>query len=194
MTVSNGEVLIDARMDPVELVRSCKATVSTAPGRAVVNVQGSSTLTTSAGLANAEGEELRAALFAGGDVDVAVNLRANVRARLGKALFNRCFTKYRSEFPSEVLTRARVWVGARIFASDVRIERRPYDPNIKLPNIFDLFSVTSYLSQFQNYPRPKRRPRPPLLHARDGREWVSSSQEHLSICPDFGRFSIPLRR
>ena len=98
------------------------------PAKTVAKVLGSSRMTVSGSFSVAD-ERLRGSLFLGGDVDVTLAANAVIRARIGKSLFGRCFKKSKNEFPLAVLSRGSVWIGAQIFAEDVRIEDRTNAPN-----------------------------------------------------------------
>ncbi len=68
---------------------------------------------------------VRASLFLGGDIEVGLYAESEVGARIGKELFGRCLTKYRKTLPLRVKSSGKVWLGAQVVASDVRIEERP---------------------------------------------------------------------
>ena len=73
-----------------------------------------------------ENRGLETSIFVGGEVDTTLSIYGGASARFGKELFNRCFTKYRNEFPVQVYSHGRLWLGARIFATNVRIEEPGY--------------------------------------------------------------------
>lgn len=127
VTVQGGEVILDTHAPPKEIVNECRATVRSGPVKSVVKVQKSSILK-SATQISAKDDMWKASLFLGGDIDVTLKAHAHIKTRLGKQFFNRCLTKYRNYFPLHILARGSVWVGAKVFATDVRIEERPPQP------------------------------------------------------------------
>lgn len=153
LIVKNGEVLVETRTDPTGIIRSCEADIRSGYGRAEVKVRRTSHLTTATGLANSD-DKLKATVFVGGDIDVTMKLNAMLNAKLGKSFFGKCFTKYKSEFPTQIYSRARVWMGARIFATDVRIEKRAYDPKNPIPNLpspVEIGNILDSLKSSQKY-------------------------------------------
>ena len=121
VTVRGGEVVLDARVAPLSLADGCKLSASSAPARAVASVRRDSVLRASGAV---RGVPLGATAFVGADLDVGLEVWAAVKARLGKDIFGRCFTKYKNTFPLHLVSDGKVWVGAQFSASNLRIEDR----------------------------------------------------------------------
>ncbi len=127
ITVRGGEVLLDSFLAPLHLQEGCKLQATSGVVRATARVRRPTTLRAGAAVSLAD-DTLVTTLLVSGDLDVALGVKAKVKARAGKSLLGRCFTKFRTSLPLEVLSRAKVWLGARVHASNVRLEKRktPY--------------------------------------------------------------------
>ena len=140
ITISDGEVLVDSRSPGMDILTGCEVNVHAFPGRTIATVHRTSKLRAGGTLAQGQhhnqgygyhhhypkgGEDhVKASFILSGDLDLTLNLKSDAVVTLGKNIFGKCFTKFKNRVPMQMLSQGQVWVGARIFAKEVRIEDR----------------------------------------------------------------------
>jgi len=98
LTLADGELVVDTTVEPATLVDGCTVGASSSAVRATARVRKGSVLRVGGSIGGVA-ENLRASAIIGGDVDVALAVKAAVKARIGKELFGTCFTKFQNTFP-----------------------------------------------------------------------------------------------
>jgi hypothetical protein len=127
--VSNGDVLLETAIGPATLSDHCSATVKLKAGKAQAKVLRTTALKASGGFGGLAQTNMRGTIFLGGEIDLAMYLNAEATAQFGKKIFHTCLPSYDKSFPFQIETQGKVWVGLRVYVSNVKIEERNYDPN-----------------------------------------------------------------
>ena len=158
--IRNGDILLESRIDPVVLVNKCHSRVKLKRGGIKVMVSRNTALKAAVGAKNIGQTDVRGTVFLSGDIEVAFKMDVEVDVNVGKELAYFCLPLIDKTFPVQIETHAKVWVGAKIAAADLRVEDRPFDPNTiggglgNLGNLLTLLTTPrpGYLPQMNAIP------------------------------------------
>ena len=126
--IRNGDILLESHIEPVVLVNKCHSRVKLKRGGIKVMVSRNTALKASVGAKNIGQNDVRGTVFLSGDIEVAFKMDVEVDVSVGKEVAYFCLGLLDKSFPVQIETHAKVWVGAKIAATDLRVEDRPFEP------------------------------------------------------------------
>ena len=161
--IRNGDILLESRIEPMVLVDKCHSRVKLKRGGIKVMVSRNTALKAAVGAKNVGQSDVRGTVFLSGDIEVAFKMDVEVDVAVGKELAYFCLGLVDKTFPVQIETHAKVWVGAKIAAADLRVEDRPFDPNMIGGGLGNLGNLLTLLTT----PRPQAAAQgylPPVMH------------------------------
>ena len=158
--IRNGDILLESRIEPVVLVNKCHSRVKLKRGGIKVMVSRNTALKAAVGAKNIGQNDVRGTVFLSGDIEVAFKMDVEVDVSVGKELAYFCLGLVDKSFPVQIETHAKVWVGAKIAAADLRVEDRPFEPGAIGGGLGNLGNLLTLLTT----PRPSYQPQMQMMH------------------------------